>query len=113
MTQMIIHLDRVEFELFKLKVGYGNMSSVIRNYIKNYIGGDKEKEVVLRKKFLMLDEEKKIKDAEWGKLKAKLDSIKQKKDIEDLKRLEEQQKEDKKMKDIVHNTMKENLHRVI
>ena len=113
MVQMILHIERPEYELFKLKVGKGNMSSVIRNYIMNYVGGENEKEAIIKKKFTMLDEEKQKMDSEWGKLKAKLDSIKQKKDLEDLKRMEEKKAEDKKMSDIIHETMKANLHRVV
>jgi len=113
MAQMIVHIERADLELFKLKVGKGNMSPIIRNYVKNYVGIDNDKEAIIRKKFTLLDEEKAKMDLEWGKLKTKLESIKQKKDIEDLKRMEEKAKEEKNKKDAIFNTMKENLHRVV
>ncbi len=105
--------ERSDFELFKIKVGKGNVSGVLRNYMLNYVGVGNEKEHIIRKKFSILDQEKTKRDAEWGKLKAKLQSLKQKKEIEDLKRMEEKAKEDKIKKDMIHNTMKENLHRVV
>lgn len=114
MAEILVRIPDYEHKMFQSKVGPGNMSAAIRQYIKHCIEEEgNEKEKVIRKRFDLIDEEKKKITKEWSKLKSKIDIIEDKKRIEELKVLEEEEQEKKKKSDIKHNTIKTHLNKVV
>lgn len=113
MTRVNFDMNENDLEIFKQKVGYGNVSKAIRNFILSYAEEDTVKERVMRKKFEILQEQKEKLDLQYNNLKIKLESIDQKKKEEEIQRIEEEAKEKDKLQRIEGATMKANLHRLV
>lgn len=114
MTSILILLEQSEKLAFQNKVGKGNVSSVIRQFILSSINdGKDEDEVIIKEKFNRIEKKKKELDEEYMILKGKVDLIDQKKIMEETRRKEEAQKEEKKMMDIKYQTIRNNLYRVV
>lgn len=96
-----VEVEKYEYISFQQKVGIGNVSECIRNYIKTVIQSGDEKEKDIRKHFLKLEQQKKEIDSEYTKVKDRLDAIDAKNKHEEemrLKKLEEEQKTMSKIK---------------
>ena len=98
--------DTVYFQ-FRELVGKGNMSSVVRSYIKSRIEeSDGHDERKIRKKYEKIEEE-------YNLLKSKLSSMDAKRKEEEEKKMAQMEKERVKMAQIEHETIKANLHRMV
>jgi hypothetical protein len=107
MAEIIIRLSEIEKKEFEQKVGKGNMSSAIRQYIKNVATSqDNYRESTLRKKLSYLEDEKKKLDVEYIKIKTKVDDIDEKRKLDEIAKLEAAEKRKKKINDIEGRTMK-------
>lgn len=115
MVRINFDIHEYDYMSFQNIVGKGNVSASLRNYVKSTIttGKDNEKEYIIRKKLIKIEEEKRKTDTEYNKLKAKIDIIDMKKKQEEIKKLEDQEKERKKWNKIKGDTMRENLHRMV
>jgi hypothetical protein len=114
MATILINLTESERLLFKTKVGNGNVSSSIRQYIQNMISTDDDiPEQIKRNKLKEIKEKKDKIDIEYEQLKAELLAIEQKKKEKELAELEAFEKEKQKMSDIKHDTLKANLYRMV
>lgn len=113
MAQLHLVLSDTEKQLFSEKVGYGNMSKVLLNFIKTYSDDKDLNETVLRRKLRFLAEEKEKLDNQYNNIKAKVEAIDFKLKVEEIERLEKEQAEIQKWSDIEHDTIKANLHRVV
>ncbi len=68
--------ESFDYQLFINKVGKGNCSKILRNFIKSYSGDiSNKKESVLIQEFQIIKKEKRERDIKFNKIKAKLDSI--------------------------------------
>ena len=96
-----VEVEKYEYLSFQERVGIGNVSECIRNYIKTVIQSGDEKEKDIRKQFIKLEQKKKEIDSEYTKLKDRINAIDAKNQHEEemrLKKLEEQQKNISKVK---------------
>lgn len=99
MTAVIFQVDEIDLQFFKNAVGQGNMSQVLRNYVKSYNKDnceDKETKLILEE--IAIKKEIQDKEAELRMIQAALRSI------DDKKRLEEErineQRQDFEMRSI-------------
>ena len=113
MAQLNINIEAVDLELFKQKVGNGNVTATIRNFILAYVSGDDLNDRKLRKQFEILTDEKRKIDIRFNKVKSRIDSIDQKRKAEDLVKIEAERKEREKMQMVEHETNKANLSRMV
>lgn len=106
-------IEKRDWDTFKLTVGDNNASATIRNFITSYGEKNNISEKKIYKEFEIIDEEfKKIKN-KWTFLKTKIESIEEKKRIEELERINKEEKEKKKMQDIEYSTAKNNLSELV
>lgn len=113
MVRINFEISDIDYINFQQKVGKGNVAASLRQYIKSCISsGDEAKEEIIRRKYLIIKEEKDRIDLEHDHLKSKLEAIEKKKKAEEVKKLEKLEKEKKKMKNMEHDTIKTHLHKV-
>lgn len=93
MVLATFQIERADFEIFKSKVGPGNVSKVLRNYVSSYTDEEKDiNEAILKKKFLMAKERKQREDLIYNQLKTQLDKIENDRNIQEIKQMEEAKK---------------------
>ena len=114
MTTLLIRLSDWELKGFQAKVGKGNVSATIRQFIQSMIAADNDiSEVIIRRNFQEIAQQKRDIDSKYDALKGQIDAIElRKKEIEKAQ-LQAMQAEQLKMADIKHNTMKSELSRLV
>ena len=115
MAEILVRLTESERLAFQTKVGKGNMTKSIRNYIKTMISsldGDVQ-ENIKRKEFFEVKAEKERIDDKFAVIQSEIQAIEQKKKEKELAELEAFEKEKQKMSDIKHDTLKANLYRMV
>lgn len=115
MTRIIFELSELDYLAFSQKVGRGNMSSVLRDYIKTLINsqGRDEKETNLRKKLQETEKAKKEIEQEYAKLDRKLKAIEAKNATEQKAKEEELRKQKEHAKSIERATVKTHAEEMI
>lgn len=113
MVRINIEMDKYDLFAFQNKVGKGNVSSTIRNFVLSYTREENIPEKKVRKEFSDISIEKKKIDIVYNKLKSKIDVIDTTRKQEELKQREEEEKERKKMMKIKGDTMKTHLSELI
>ena len=113
MVLRTFEIEKMDWEYFKRQVGDNNASATIRNFIKSFTDTVDFPEKKLRKEFEIVDEEyKKIKN-KWERLKDKIQVIDDKRKQEELKKIKKEETLKKRVAELEHNTLKDELHRMI
>lgn len=116
MAQIHLEISDYDKNVFKSMVGERNMSTILKNYIKNYIsqGGDtSKKEYVLRKELNILENEKKKIDTKYLKIKSQVDIIEDERKQSEINKLERMKKENIKKNKIIGKTLKSQLSEMV
>jgi hypothetical protein len=113
MVNVSVPIEKRDYEIFQRFVGKGNVSRVLREYMESYSKSKDKDEIILRKKLDVAFSQKEKIDAEFFELRAQLDAIESKRQLEEIKRAEKEESERKVMQDVAVNTMKKDLHRMI
>jgi hypothetical protein len=115
MAEILVRLTESERLAFQTKVGKGNMTKSIRNYIKNMVSSldGYDQENIKRKEFFEVKAEKERIDDKFAVIQSEIQAIEQKKKEQEQAELEAYEKEKKKMADVKHDTMKANLARMV
>lgn len=93
MVRINFDIDPLDYSNFQEQVGKGNISSVLRQYVKSCIGKESTvNEELLRKRLEIISKEKYKIDVQHDSLTRKLEAIEQKKKQEEIKRLEKLRK---------------------
>ena len=95
MTRIIFELTELDYLAFSQKAGKGNMSSMLRDYVKSIINsqGRTEKESDLRMKLNEKEKEKKVIEREFAILERKIRAIEAKNNAEKKAKEEELKKQ--------------------
>jgi len=111
MAQIHVEISDYEKQLFEAVAGKGNMSRIIKQYIKSYIGSGetvRKKTVLLKEKDIINREKRKI-DARFEKLQSAIEAIEAQENEAELNRLEKLKKEQDKMNKAEYETLKATL----
>lgn len=110
------NMERHEWENFKLKVGEGNASKLLRDFVRSYIndnGDDDELKrlQLLKKQISLLEPDYQKINAEHEKIKAEIQVIENKKKVEEMKRNIEAEKQAENFRRMQHELAKEEIRR--
>ena len=113
MVNVNFHMEKVDYEVFKSRVGDRNVSVTLRNYALSYVESTNLNERKMIKQFEIIDKEKKAQDSRPRALKLKIDKLENDRQLAEIKRLDEEQKERDKMEDIGAQTHKKDLYKLV
>lgn len=111
--QISFNIEKRDHTEFINKVGRGNVSPTLRNFIKSFSRSeDNEEEGVLRKKEAYYKSKMEEWTNKWQEVKTKLDNIDDQRKQDEIKKLEAFQKQKEKEKDIKYRTYQKELHKI-
>lgn len=113
MSQVNFNCEEKDLVAFKVEVGYGNVSSVLRNFIKSFSNNEDITEKKLHKELEIIEPQYTEIKTKYFRLREKLEVIEQKRKKDELNRLEALHKEKNKQQKIQGETMKTFLERVV
>lgn len=114
MTDIILRVPDYLKKRFEARVGKGNMSLAIRNYIEAVIGGAETiDEQILKKEVELLEKEKQDLDSRYIEKKSQLDALTQFKEAAYLEALKKEKELQEKFADIKMNTAVKHLGSMI
>jgi uncharacterized protein YlxW (UPF0749 family) len=115
MTRIIFELSELDYLSFAQKVGKGNMSEHLRNYIKTVVGSKDRNtnEMSLRKSLLKAEEQSKEINTEITRINRKLKAMEAKKEAKEKAAEEELRKQKEHAKSIERATVQTHSEEMI
>ena len=114
MTTLTIQIHETDYLVFKSKVGAGNVSATIRNFITSYTDDKKDLSIaILKRKLPKIEGKFKEAQAEYNAAMAKLKQFEEKQKAKELKELEKAKEIQEEMNMANYRAARQNLDELV